>query len=268
MELFLSQNNIVRVISFASVLIFLLLIEYLAPRRKFQFSRPIRIISNLSLAFLNNLVLQITFPVLALGAAYLAVQKGWGLFQVLNWPGWVEIIFGILLLDLIIYAQHIMFHLFPPLWRLHRVHHADLELDVTTGTRFHPIEIIVSMGIKIGAVVALGASPVTVFIFELLLMLSSMFNHSNLNLPLGVDRIIRYIIITPDVHRVHHSIHVDETNSNYGFNFPWWDRLFGTYTPQPRDGHLKMLIGIDLFRSKRWLYFHRLLIEPFVNRRD
>jgi len=267
-EFLLGNRSQIQLGAFISALIILLVIERLFPRRDFQFSRPLRTLSNLSLAFLNNFLLQISFPILVLGAGYLAVEKGWGLFQIVNWPGWLELILGVLLLDLIIYGQHLVFHFVPFLWRLHRVHHADLELDVTTGIRFHPIEILISMGLKIGFVLLLGAPPLTVFSFELLLMLSSMFNHSNLAIPLKIDRILRYLIITPDVHRVHHSIHRDETNSNYGFNVPWWDRVFGTYTNQPRDGHGDMLIGIDLFRSQRWLYFHRLLIEPFVDRKD
>jgi len=269
MASFLVENNTrIQLVVYVLFLVGLLICEKLFPRRLFLFPRFVRVSSHLSLAFLNNILLQLTFPLLALGAGALAVEKGWGLLHFLAWPAWLEIMVGVLMLDLIIYGQHIVFHWVPPLWRLHRVHHADLELDVSSGVRFHPLEILISMGIKIGAVISVGAHPLTVFIFELILMSSSLFNHSNLNIPVAVDRFLRLAIITPDMHRVHHSVYKEETNSNYGFNFPWWDRLFGTYHAQPKDGHLEMKIGIEFFRSKRWLYIHRILIEPFINRKD
>ena len=267
-EWILTHKEGIHVGVFLTFLIIFLLCEYLFPRRPFHYSKRIRDISNLSLAFFNNLLLTLTFPVLAVGAGFLAVEKGWGLFQWLHWPAPLEFILGLLLLDLMIYGQHVVFHYFPPLWRLHRVHHADLDLDATTGIRFHPLEIVISMGLKIGFVLMLGTPPLTVFVFELLLMLLSIFNHSNLGIPTFLDRFLRLFIVTPDFHRVHHSIMNIETNSNFGFNFPWWDRLFQTYISQPKDGHQKMIIGINLFRSPKWLYFHRLLIEPFVNKKE
>jgi len=267
-HLLTTHKNTIHLSLFVGGLILLLALEKFFPRRPFHFSRPIRIFSNISLASINNLVLQLTFPFLAVGLGVFTVEKGWGLMQHWEGPFWLELLVGILLLDLLIYWQHIVFHRIPWLWRLHRVHHADLDLDVTTGIRFHTLEILISMGLKFGFIILVGAPPLTIFCFELILMLSSMFNHANLNLPLGVDRLLRLLMITPDMHRVHHSLHMGETNSNFGFNFPWWDRLFKTYTPQPKDGHLKMLVGIDLFRSERWLTLHRLFIEPFVDRKD
>jgi sterol desaturase/sphingolipid hydroxylase (fatty acid hydroxylase superfamily) len=167
-------------------------------------------------------------------------------------------------LDFVIYLQHVMVHAVPALWRLHRMHHADLDFDVTTGARFHPIEIVLSMGIKLATVAVLGAPPLAVLIFEVLLNGTAMFNHGNIRLPLGLDRWLRLLVVTPDMHRVHHSILPGETNSNFGFNLPWWDRLFGTYRAQPREGHEGMTIGIEQFRQPGDTWLHRLLIQPFV----
>ena len=166
-------------------------------------------------------------------------------------------------LDLAIYLQHVLFHAVPALWRLHRMHHADLEFDVTTGARFHPIEILLSMGIKLGVVAALGAPAIAVLIFEVLLNATSMFNHSNVRMPVWIDRVLRWIVVTPDMHRVHHSIVARETNSNFGFNLPWWDRLFGTYRDQPAAGHEAMTIGIEQFREPAEQRLDRMLTQPF-----
>ncbi len=267
-ELLLKNKTAIQLGSFALAFPVLLICENLFARRKFLYSRALRISSNLGIAVLNNIILHFSFPIMAFGAAYVAESRGWGIFQLLQWPGWVEVTLSMLLLDLAIYAQHVIFHLAPPLWRLHRVHHSDLELDVSNGIRFHPIEILLSMGIKIGFVFALGAPPLAVFLFELLLTLNAMFHHSNIYVPEKVDRVLRLLMITPDVHRIHHSIHPDETNSNFGFNNPWWDRAFGTYRAQPRDGHTEMAIGIELFRSAKWLALHRILMEPFLDRAE
>jgi sterol desaturase/sphingolipid hydroxylase (fatty acid hydroxylase superfamily) len=169
----------------------------------------------------------------------------------------------VILLDLAIYLQHVLFHAVPTLWRLHRMHHADLEIDVSTGLRFHPIEILLSMVVKLALVIALGAPALSVLIFEVLLNATSMFNHSNIYIPESVDCIIRWFIVTPDMHRVHHSIQARETNSNFGFNLPWWDRLFGTYRAQPAAGHEGMTIGIEQFRDPRELRLDRMLLQPF-----
>ncbi|MFZ2651055.1 MAG: sterol desaturase family protein, partial [Burkholderiaceae bacterium] len=187
---------------------------------------------------------------------------GWGLVNGLGLPAWAATLLAVVLLDLAIYFQHVMFHAVPTLWRLHRVHHTDLEFDVTTGTRFHPIEILVSTGIKCAAVAAIGAPAIAVLVFELLLNGAAMFNHANVRLPPALDRWLRWAIVTPDMHRVHHSIAYNETNSNFGFNLPWWDRLFGTYRAQPAAGHEAMVIGVDAFRSREELRLDRLLIQP------
>jgi sterol desaturase/sphingolipid hydroxylase (fatty acid hydroxylase superfamily) len=210
---------------------------------------------------IDTLFVRILFPVTAVGLALLA--KGWGLFAVLGLSGWAAVVLGVILLDLAIYLQHVLFHAVPVLWRLHRMHHADLEFDVTTGSRFHPIEILLSMGIKLGVVAALGIPAVAVLLFEVLLNATAMFNHGNVRLPARIDHILRWFIVTPDMHRVHHSIRVSETNSNFGFNLPWWDRLFGTYRDQPAAGHEGMTIGITQFRDPIELRLDRMLLQPF-----
>ena len=178
-------------------------------------------------------------------------------------PAWVGVVASVVLLDLAIYFQHVLFHAVPVLWRLHRMHHADLDFDVTTGLRFHPIEILLSMVIKLAVVAALGAPALAVLIFEVLLNATSMFNHGNVRIPAGLDRVLRWVVVTPDMHRVHHSILSRETNSNFGFNLPWWDRLFGTYRAQPAAGHEGMTIGIEQFRDPRELRLDRMLLQPF-----
>ena len=188
-----------------------------------------RWISNLGITFLNPLLVRLLLPVLAVSMAAKAQERGWGLLNNFDLPYWLDIVVSIIVLDLFIYLQHVMFHAVPILWRLHMVHHADLDYDVTTGLRFHPIEIILSTGIKLSVVFTFGLQPAAVIIFEVLLNGAAMFNHGNIRLPLKFDRILRYLIVTPDMHRVHHSVIIRETNSNYGFNLPWWDRLFGTY---------------------------------------
>jgi sterol desaturase/sphingolipid hydroxylase (fatty acid hydroxylase superfamily) len=238
--------------------------EALAPRRRRAVSRWARWPGNLGIVVLNTLALRLAFPVAAVGLAAIAEARGWGLLNNLPLPGWAGIVVAFLLLDLAIYLQHVMFHAVPALWRLHRMHHADLDFDVTTGARFHPAEILLSMGLKLAVVAALGAPPVAVLLFEIALNATAMFNHANLRLPRSVDRVLRWIVVTPDMHRVHHSIVVDETNSNFGFNLPWWDRLLGTYRPQPAAGHDGMTIGLDVFREPRELRLDRMLVQPFI----
>jgi sterol desaturase/sphingolipid hydroxylase (fatty acid hydroxylase superfamily) len=191
-----------------------------------------------------------------------ADARGWGLLPALDVPPWLAVVAAVIALDLAIYLQHVLFHAVPVLWRLHRMHHADLEFDVTTGLRFHPVEIILSMAIKLGVVAALGAPALAVLIFEVLLNATSMFNHGNVRLSLPLDRMLRWLVVTPDMHRVHHSILPRETNSNFGFNLAWWDRLFGTYRAQPQAGHAAMTIGIDQFRDPRELRLDRMLLQP------
>lgn len=252
-----------RLVVFLGVLAILALFELISPRRRREISRIIRWSNNLALVVLDTIILRLTFPILAVGLAVIAQDNGWGLFNIIGLSGWVAILLSVLVLDLVIYLQHVMFHAVPALWRLHRMHHADLEFDVTTGLRFHPVEILISMGIKLAVVVALGPPAVAVLIFEVLLNATAMFNHSNIRLPLFADRVLRLVVVTPDMHRVHHSIRVDETNSNFGFNLPWWDRLLGTYKAQPAAGHKEMSIGIEQFRTRRDLWLDRMLVQPF-----
>jgi sterol desaturase/sphingolipid hydroxylase (fatty acid hydroxylase superfamily) len=253
----------IRLGAFAVILAGMALWETLAPRRRLQIGRSRRWPSNLGIVFLDTLLIRLVFPTAAVGVALVAEARGWGLFQALYAPRLLAIILSVVLLDLVIYLQHVLFHAVPALWRLHRVHHADLDFDVTTGVRFHPIEILLSMGLKMSVVAALGAPAVAVLIFEVLLNGTSLFNHGNVRLPAGFDRILRMIVVTPEMHRVHHSILPRETNSNFGFNLPWWDRLLGTYRAQPAAGHEGMTIGIEQFRNPRELRLDRMLLQPF-----
>jgi sterol desaturase/sphingolipid hydroxylase (fatty acid hydroxylase superfamily) len=214
-------------------------------------------------AFLDAALSRVVAPAGAVGFAVLSESRGWGLFNVLALPIWLNVLSALLLLDLAIYLQHRLFHAVPVLWRIHRMHHADLDIDVTTGARFHPIEILLSLGIKGLVVVSLGASPLAVLAFEIVLNATAMFNHSNVRLPALVEPVLRWLVVTPDMHRVHHSIVRLETDSNFGFNFPWWDRLFRTYSPQPKGGPEGMTIGIEQFRDARELLLDRMLTQPF-----
>jgi sterol desaturase/sphingolipid hydroxylase (fatty acid hydroxylase superfamily) len=206
---------------------------------------------------------RVLFPAAAVGLALLAEKRGWGLLNNLLISPWMGVVASVVLLNLAIYLQHVTFHAAPALWRIHRMHHADLDFDVTTGARFHPIEIVLSMLVKFGALAPLGAPALGVLIFEVLLNATSMFNHGNVRIAVGLDRYLRWLVVTPDMHRVHHSVVVNETNSNFGFNLPWWDRLLGTYRDQPAAGHEGMTIGIEQFRAMRELRLDRMLLQPF-----
>jgi len=258
-----AQEPLIRLGVFGGVLAAMALWEFLAPRRHQAFSHGRRWPSNLGIVVIDTLIVRLVFPTAAVGMALLAETRGWGLFQALEAPAWLAIVASVILLDLAIYLQHVLVHAVPTLWRLHRMHHADLEFDVTTGLRFHPIEILLSMGIKLGVVAALGPPAVAVLIFEVLLNATSMFNHGNVRLPARLDRVLRRIVVTPDMHRVHHSIVPRETNSNFGFSLPWWDRLFGTYRAQPAATHDSMTIGIEQFRDPSELRLDRMLTQPF-----
>jgi len=237
--------------------------EVLAPRRKQEVCRTSRWPSNLGVVLLDTLLVRVLFPTTAVGLALLAETKHFGVFNVWPIPGLIAVIASVVILDLVIYLQHVLFHAVPALWRLHRMHHADLEFDVTTGARFHPIEIVLSMLIKLAVIGALGAPPVAVLIFEVLLNATAMFNHSNVRLPAAIDQFLRWLVVTPDMHRVHHSVVVRETNSNFGFNLPWWDRLFGTYREQPDARHDRMTIGVEEFRDPGEQRLDRMLTQPF-----
>jgi sterol desaturase/sphingolipid hydroxylase (fatty acid hydroxylase superfamily) len=261
-----AAEPLIRLGCFLGVLLVMALWEGFAPRRPQSIGRLVRWPNNVGLVVLNTVVVRLLFPLAGVGVAYLARAKGWGLLNILPSPTWLAIPGAVLLLDLTIYGQHVLFHAVPFLWRLHRMHHADLEFDVTTGLRFHPGEIVVSMLIKLAAVLVLGAAPAVVLIFEVVLNATSMFNHGNVRLPVQLDRVLRLFVVTPDMHRVHHSIDRRETDSNFGFNVPWWDRLFGTYRDQPALGHDRMTLGIDRFREPRELWLDRMLWQPL--RRD
>jgi len=261
-DLLLANEPLIRLGFFLAILAAMAAWEVAAPRRRREIPRLLRWTNNLAIVVIDTILVRLTFPILAVGLALMAGQRGWGLLNVVGAPYWLAFIVSVLALDLAIYLQHVMFHAVPALWRLHRMHHADLEFDVSTGLRFHPVEILLSMGIKLAIVAALGPPAAAVLVFEVLLNATSMFNHSNVHIPVTFDRVLRWFVVTPDMHRVHHSVHPNETNSNFGFNLPWWDRLLGTYRPQPRDGHVGMTIGIEQFRSVRDLWLDRMLVQP------
>ena len=238
--------------------------EVIAPRRRLTVSKPLRWASNLGLVAFNTVILRLLLPTAAVGMALLAEERAWGLLNNYAVPYWLSLVLAVMILDFVIYLQHVMFHAVPALWRLHMVHHADLDFDVTTGSRFHTIEIILSMFIKLAVVVALGPPALAVVIFEVLLNGTAMFNHANVRMPIGLDRVLRWFVVTPDMHRVHHSVIARETNSNFGFNLPWWDRLFGTYRSQPSAGHEGMTIGLTQFRDLRVERLHSMLALPFT----
>lgn len=261
-DFLLNHEPTIRLITFLTVLISMMVWEVATPRRRQEIPKVLRWTNNLSLVVIDTAILRLAFPVLAVGLAGIAKINGWGLFNMIDLPLWVAVIFAIMLLDLATYVQHIVFHAVPGLWRLHRMHHADLEFDATTGLRFHPAEIVLSMTVKLALVLAIGAPAVAVLAFEVILNAASIFNHSNIAMSPAVDRVVRLFLVTPDMHRVHHSIEPRETNANFGFSVPWWDRLFGTYLAQPAKGHLEMKIGIEQFRSRRELWLDRMLVQP------
>ncbi len=261
-DLVLANEPLIRLSFTFGILVVMVVWEVAAPRRRREIPRLLRWTNNLGVVVVDTILVRLTFPIVAVGLALAAEERGWGLFNIVETFPWLAFLLSLLVLDLAIYLQHVMFHAVPLLWRLHRMHHADLEFDVTTGLRFHPFEILLSMGIKLAAIMALGPPAVAVLIFEVLLNATAMFNHSNVRIPLGVDSVLRWFVVTPDMHRVHHSIYPSETNSNFGFNIPWWDRLLGTYRAQPRAGHEGMTIGIGQFRTRRDLWLDQMLIQP------
>ena len=265
MEAILQNEVAIRLGVFIGVLAAVALAELAFPRRRLTVSKPRRWVSNLGIVFLNSALVRVLLPVTAAGFAVLAASRGWGVFNNVATPVWVAVAGSVVILDFAIYLQHVMFHAVPLLWRVHRMHHADLDFDVTTGARFHPIEIILSMLIKFAVIAVIGAPAVAVIIFEVLLNATAMFNHGNVRLPAPLDHVLRLIVVTPDMHRVHHSIEDHETNSNFGFNLPWWDRLFGTYKAQPDAGHDAMTIGIRDYRAPKIATdLPGMLILPFL----
>lgn len=268
----LEQEALWRLTAFLGVFGLMAAWELLLPRRSPQYQKTFRWANNLGVVLVDSLLLRLLFPAAAVGVALFTQAKGWG---ILNQPllapyaasAWV-VILGIIVLDFVVWAQHVVFHKVPVLWRLHRLHHTDVEFDVTTALRFHPLEILLSMLIKAAVILVTGLPAISVLVFEILLNATAMFNHANVWLPSALDRILRWMVVTPDMHRVHHSWYPEETNSNYGFNLPWWDRMFKTYRNQPRDGHEAMTIGLKQFRDRRDTRLDRLLIQPFINPAD
>ena len=253
----------IRVGGAAAVFAVMAIWEWYAPRRHLIAGRVPRWPGNLGILAIDIVAVRLLIPTAAVGVALIAADAGWGLFRLLGVPYWAALVAGVIVLDLVIYLQHVVFHYVPVLWRLHRMHHADIDIDVTTGLRFHPLEILLSMLIKMAAVAALGVPAVAVVIFEVLLNGTAMFNHSNVALPPWLDTIARWIVVTPQMHQVHHSIEREETDSNFGFNLPWWDRLFGTYRAAPRAGEKGIVIGLPIFRDLAELRITRLLTQPF-----
>ena len=267
MNMFIIDNEVfIRLVSFFGIFLFMAVWETVAPRRSLTRSKSTRWINNLMLTFLNSLILRAILPLSALGVALFSMEQNWGILNMLDIPQPAGGIMAMIIFDLTIYTQHLLFHKIPVFWRLHRMHHTDLDIDVTTGARFHPVEIILSMGIKMSVIVALGAPAWSVLAFEVLLNATSMFNHSNISINPRTDRILRTFIVTPDMHRVHHSVIIRETNSNFGFNLPWWDHLFGTYIAQPASGHETMSIGLANYRDPKWLTLPWMLAVPFSGR--
>ena len=265
---FIMQNEVpIRLGFFFGIFALMTLWELAAPRRSLTTSKLVRWGNNLGLVFFNSFILRLIFPAAAVGIAVFANQQGWGLFNYREVPFLVAAVASVVIMDFIIYLQHVMVHAVPILWRLHRVHHADLDFDVTTGARFHTIEIILSMLIKFATIMLLGPPVVAVVVFEVILNATAMFNHGNIRLPQWIDRWLRLILVTPDMHRVHHSVNDDEANSNFGFSLPWWDRLFGTYRAQPREGHQGMTIGIHKYRDPKTVsWLPGMLTLPFIGR--
>lgn len=255
-------DSAVRLGGFAAVFAVMAIWEVAGPRRARDLPRRRRWPGNLGVVLLDTAVVRLIFPAGAVASALWAERAGLGLFNQTDAPVWIEALASIVLLDLAIWGQHVLFHRVPALWRLHRMHHTDLDVDVTTGVRFHPLEMLISMAIKVAVVAAIGAPAAAVVAFEVVLNATSLFNHADVRVPERLDRILRLLVVTPDMHRVHHSTLRPETDSNFGFNTPWWDRLFGTYRAQPQDGHDGMTLGVEGFQDPRELRLDRMLLQP------
>ncbi|MEP3248125.1 MAG: sterol desaturase family protein [Sneathiella sp.] len=261
---FIFQNEpVIRLSFFFGSLVLVGLWEILVPKRALTAPKAWRWVNNLGLTFFNSFLLRFTFPILAVGMAIIARENSWGLLNIVDLPLWAAVIIAIVLQDLVIYAQHVAFHHIPIFWRLHKVHHADIDYDVTTGARFHPIEIMLSMIIKLAVVFLLGPPVIAVILFEIILSSMAMFNHANARLPNAIDRVLRLAIVTPDMHRVHHSIVHPELNRNFGFNLAIWDRIFGTYKDQPDAGHSAMTIGLPQYQADTKQSLWWMIILPF-----
>jgi sterol desaturase/sphingolipid hydroxylase (fatty acid hydroxylase superfamily) len=268
-ELILDNELVIRLSAFCSIFTIMAMWEIASPCRKLRYSRSQRWLGNIGIVVLNTLLLRLLFPAAAVGMAVFTEEAGWGALNITSLPQWLEIAIAVVVLDMVIYLQHVMVHAIPMLWRLHRMHHADPDYDLTTGARFHPVEIILSMLIKIATIAALGPPVVAVVIFEVVLNGMAMFNHANISLPSRLDRLVRWFIVTPDMHRVHHSVEPEEANSNFGFNLSIWDRLMGTYRQQAQLGQQQMDIGIVSLRDpKITIRLTGMLMIPFHQAKD
>jgi sterol desaturase/sphingolipid hydroxylase (fatty acid hydroxylase superfamily) len=259
----IENENSIRLVAFVGVFVVMAMLEFASPRKQRTEPRVTRWITNFGLVVVDAMVLRAVFPILAVGVAVWAQRKGYGLFAILDWAIWLEITLTVIVLDFAIYWQHVASHKLPLLWRVHRVHHADRDLDASSGLRFHPVEIALSMIYKFAVIILLGAPPLGVFVFEVLLNGSAMFNHANFRLPLALDRVLRMFIVTPDMHRVHHSILRREADTNYGFALSIWDRMFGSYTEQPENGHDGMTLGLAEQQTSRPSQLIWCLTFPF-----
>lgn len=260
----MDSAELIRLLAFLGTLAAMALWEFAAPDRRTEIPRLIRWTNNLAIVALDTALVRLLIPILPVAAATWATAQGWGLLSPL--PLWLSIPIAFLLLDLLIWGQHVMMHHIPALWRLHRMHHSDTHLDATTGLRFHPLEILFSTLIKIVAVVILGAPALAVIAFEIALNATSLFTHANIRLPDRTESLLRRLIVTPALHRIHHSVLPEETNSNYGFNLSLWDMLFGTFRPAPKGDPQTMPLGIEIFRTRREAWLDRLLTQPFRRR--
>ena len=260
----LANEHWIRIAMFAGIFAVMAIWEYVAPRRARAVSRSARWSANLGIVVLNSLVVRFLLPTTVVGFATAMEAQGAGLLHMVEWPDWVTFVVAIVLLDLAIYFQHVLFHAVPTLWRLHRMHHADVDVDVTNGLRFHPIEILLSALIKMGVIAALGTPAAAVVVFEVLLNGLAMFNHSNVNIPGRAERVLRWLLVTPDMHRIHHSWHAKEHNSNFGFNLSLWDRIFGTHIQYPQEGQKNMVLGLRSWREPQWQRLDQMLLQPFI----
>jgi sterol desaturase/sphingolipid hydroxylase (fatty acid hydroxylase superfamily) len=262
--LLLEHESAIRLGSFLGVFVLLALWEALAPRRVPETSKVIRWSNNAALVIANILLVRLLFPLAAVGLAVFVEERGTGVLNMYSVPYVVAVVVSLLAFDLAVYLIHLAFHTAPVLWRMHRVHHADVDVDVATAVRFHPIQMVLSAAVKLAVILVLGPPVLAVVLFETLFHALLLFNHTNVRIAPAVERVLRWFIVTPDMHRVHHSIHPAETNSNFGFALPWWDRLFGTYRAEPAAGHERMALGIDSFRTERDFWLDRMLLNPFL----
>jgi len=256
-------EGVERLAIFTGVLAVMILWEVIAPRRQILISRWQRWSANFALSVLSMVLMRVTIATAALWAANTAMENSWGLLHLIDLPAVAGFVISIVLLDLAIYGQHRASHQWKWLWRLHKVHHTDLDFDVTTAIRFHPIEIFISMAYKVVCILIIGVNPVAVVVFEIILSSCALFNHSNIRIPLVIDKVIRLFLVTPDMHRVHHSVIQTETDSNYGFSISIWDRLFNSYIDQPQQGHIEMKIGLTQYQHIKDVNIPKLLLMPF-----